>query len=310
MRERVIVNDVGPRDGLQNQPRVLSPAQRLQLIHALLDAGVRHIEIGAFVSPKAVPAMAGTDEIAAGLPKGDAEFSALIPNRRGYELARDAGLRTMGLVVAASQTMNMKNIRMSTDDAVAVAQDVLAQARADALDDVQVCIATAWECPFEGAVDPAVVLRLADTLLSAGASKLLIADTIGAANPKAVRQLMDRLVATVGADRLVCHFHDTRALGMANAYAALEAGIRRFDASVGGLGGCPFAPGATGNIASEDLVMMLSLMGFETGIDMEKLIQAGQLAGELTGTKTGGRAYPWLSRNTARLNGDGSPVRT
>lgn len=300
MSETVTINDVGPRDGLQNQAKILSPQQRLSLIQALLDAGLRHIEVGAFVSPKAVPAMAGAEEIAAGLPDMQAEFSALIPNRKGYERARDAGIKTMGLVVAASNTMNERNIRMTTAQAVDVARDVLAQAREDGCA-VQVCIATAWECPFEGQVARDTVLALSDQLHEAGAAALIIADTIGAANPRAVRELMGELVAQRGSDKLICHFHDTRALGMANAYAALEAGIRRFDASIGGLGGCPFAPGATGNISTEDLAMSLSLMGFETGLDMDKLIAAGELANRLTDTHTGVRSLPWLSRNTAKF---------
>ena len=300
MSERVIINDVGPRDGLQNQARILSPQQRLSLIQALLDAGLRHIEIGAFVSPKAVPAMAGVEDIAAALPDIEAEFSALIPNRKGYERARDAGIKTMGLVVAASNTMNERNIRMTTAQAVDVARDVLAQARQDGCE-VQVCIATAWECPFEGKVARDTVLALSDQLHEAGAASLIIADTIGAANPRAVRELMDDLVAQRGSDKLICHFHDTRALGMANAYAALEAGIRRFDASIGGLGGCPFAPGATGNISTEDLAMSLSLMGYETGLDMDKLIAAGELANRLTETQTGVRSLPWLARNSAKF---------
>lgn len=300
MTETVIVNDVGPRDGLQNQATILTPAQRLQLIQALVDAGVSHIEFGAFVSPKAVPAMAGAAEMAAALPPGKVHYTALIPNRRGYELARDAGVRSMGLVVCASNTMNEKNIRMGTEQAMTVCADVMQEAKADGCD-LQVYLSTAWECPFEGAVDPDVVVELSARLLELGASQVVISDTIGAAHPGEVRSLLSRLVDTVGASVLAAHFHDTRALGMANAYAALEAGIRRFDASVGGLGGCPFAPGATGNIATEDLVMMLHLMGFETGIDIAKLLAAGQLAGELTGQCTGGRAYPWLSRNTARL---------
>ena len=300
MSERVIINDVGPRDGLQNQAKILSPQQRLSLIQALLDAGLRHIEIGAFVSPKAVPAMAGVEDIAAALPEIEAEFSALIPNRKGYERARDAGIKTMGLVVAASNTMNERNIRMTTEQAVDVARDVLAQAREDGCE-VQVCIATAWECPFEGKVAADTVLALSDQLHEAGAASLIIADTIGAANPKAVGELMDALVSQRCSDKLSCHFHDTRALGMANAYAALEAGIRRFDASIGGLGGCPFAPGATGNISTEDLAMSLSLMGFETGLDMDKLIAAGELANRLTETQTGVRSLPWLARNTAKF---------
>ncbi len=300
MTDSVTINDVGPRDGLQNQAKILSPQDRLKLIQALLDAGLRNIEIGAFVSPKAVPAMAGVEDIVAGLPDIDAEFSALIPNRKGYERARDAGIKTMGLVVAASNTMNERNIRMTTAQAVDVARDVLAQAREDDRE-VQVCIATAWECPFEGKVASDTVLSLSDQLHQAGAASLIIADTIGAANPRAVRQLMSALVAQHGSEYLSCHFHDTRALGMANAYAALEAGIRRFDASIGGLGGCPFAPGATGNISTEDLAMTLSLMGFETGLDMDKLIAAGELANRMTDTQTGVRSLPWLSRNTAKF---------
>lgn len=299
--ERVVVNDVGPRDGLQNQPRILTPEQRLQLIEALVAAGMKHIEFGSFVSPKAVPAMAGTDALAAKLPKGDVEFTALIPNRKGYDLAKAAGVRSMALVVAASKTMNEKNIRMDTDAALAVCTEVLAQARIDGIP-VQACIATSWECPFEGATDPGVVSQLAARLRADGADRVIIADTIGAAHPGQVRSLMSRLVREMPADRLTCHFHDTRAMGVANAYAALDAGIRRFDASVGGLGGCPFAPGATGNVATEDLVMMLSLMGFDTGIHLDKLLAAAKLAGELTGAPTGGRSTAWLSRNLARFN--------
>jgi hydroxymethylglutaryl-CoA lyase len=301
MAEKVLINDVGPRDGLQNQARILTPDQRLQLIEALLAANVRHIEFGSFVSPKAVPAMAGTDELAARLPMGQAEFTALVPNRKGYDLARAAGVRSMMLVVAASNTMNQKNVRMDTATAMAGCLDVLAQARADGTT-VQACVATAWECPFEGATDPGVVSALSAQLLEAGAAKVVIADTIGAAHPAQVRSLMLRLAGEAGAESFTCHFHDTRAMGLANAFAALDAGIRRFDASIGGLGGCPFAPGATGNIATEDLVMMLTLMGFDTGIDIERLLAAARLAGELTGTATGGRALPWLSRNTARFS--------
>ncbi len=300
MPEHVIVNDVAPRDGLQNQPRVLEPAARLRLIHALLDAGLRHIEVGAFVSPRAVPAMAGVEEIVAALPDIDAEFSALIPNFRGYERARDAGIRSMGLVVAASNSMNERNINMSSATALKMARQVLEQGRRDGLR-VQVSIATAWQCPYEGAVAQDAVIRLAEALFDAGASELVIADTIGGAHPAEVRELMQQLAARHGADRLACHFHDTRALGLSNAFAALDAGIRRFDASVGGLGGCPFAPGATGNVATEDLVMMLEMMGYETGIDMARLIEAGQLAGRLTGQATGGRASAWLARNADRF---------
>ncbi len=295
MAERVIINDVGPRDGLQNQPRVLEPAQRRQLIEALLAAGMRHIEVGAFVSPKAVPAMAGTDQVVAGLPAGDYEFSALIPNRRGYDMAKSQGVKTVGLVVAASETMNQRNINMSTAQAVDVCREVLELGRADGIR-TQVYLATAWECPFEGIITTEQVVALAGQLLDAGASEIVLADTIGAASPAAVASLLDALLAVCPADKLSCHFHDTRGMGVANVYAAVEKGIRKFDASIGGLGGCPFAPGATGNVATEDVALMLSQMGYDTGLDLRGLVAAADLAGELTGNCEGGHASRWLKR--------------
>ncbi|HEY8568563.1 hydroxymethylglutaryl-CoA lyase [Microbulbifer sp.] len=293
MREKVLINDVGPRDGLQNQPRVLSVAQRVQLIQALLNAGVQSVEAGAFVSPKAVPAMAGTDEVLAGLPANTgADFQVLIPNMKGYQLARDAGASTVVLVVCASETMNQRNVRMAIEESLLQAREICAAARVDGVR-VVACIAVAWRCPFEGATDPVRVLDLAGRLFAMGADDVNIADTIGAANPRAVAQLMGALAREYSAARLACHFHDTRAFGVANVYAALEAGIRKFDSSVGGIGGCPFAPGATGNVASEDVVMLLEQMGFDTGIDLPALMSVGQLVGEMLGTSSGGRADAW-----------------
>ena len=295
MTDKVIINDVGPRDGLQNQSKILTPQERLQLIHKLLEAGVDHIEVGAFVSPKAVPAMAGTDVIAAGLPQGDYAFSALIPNRKGYELATAAGIRNVGLVIAASNTMNERNINMGTERALAVCEDVLAQARLDGVS-AQVYVATAWECPFEGSIEGSAVATLSEKLLAAGASEIVLADTIGAAAPGQVKSLLAPLVANLGAGNLSCHFHDTRGMGVADVFAALEMGIRKFDASVGGLGGCPFAPGATGNVATEDVVLMLNQMGFDTGINLARLVEAADLAATLTGNCEGGHSSRWIRK--------------
>ncbi len=295
MAEKVTINDVGPRDGLQNQSKILTPPQRLQLVHKLLDAGLTHIEVGAFVSPKAVPAMAGTDVVAAGLPQGDFAFSALIPNRKGYELATAAGIRNVGLVIAASNTMNERNINMDNARALAVCEEVLSQARKDGVK-AQVYVATAWECPFEGLIDAAVVADLSEKLLAAGATEVVLADTIGAAAPAQVKSLLTPLVAALGAQNLSCHFHDTRGMGVADVFAALECGIRKFDASIGGLGGCPFAPGATGNVATEDVVLMLSQMGFETGINLAALVAAVDFAAELTGNCDGGNSSRWLRK--------------
>ncbi len=294
MAEQVLINDVGPRDGLQNQPKILTPGQRRQLIDALVAAGVKSIEVGSFVSPKAVPAMAGTDQIVADLPTDDGvHYAALIPNLKGYELARAAGARTVNMVLYASEGMAQKNVNMSMAEAEQATGRILAMARQDGIK-VFAAVATAFACPFDGPTDPALVEDIAARFLDQGVDQLVLADTIGAANPGQVRSLTRSLVDSHGADRLGCHFHDTRAMGVANVFAAFESGIRCFDASIGGLGGCPFAPGASGNVATEDVVMMLEQMGVETGIDLDRLLAASDLAEELTGTAPGGRAKAWL----------------
>ncbi len=293
MTERIIINDVGPRDGLQNQPKILTVAERLQMIAAVAAAGVKHIEVGSFVSPRAVPAMAGTDEVFAGLPSDDVSYSALIPNMKGYELARDAGVKTVAMVLYGSEGMAQANVKMSMQQAEDVTADIISLAKEDGIG-VLATITTCFVCPFDGPTDPAVIEDITARFLAMDVEELLIADTIGAANPLQVRSLTESLVTRHGASRLGCHFHDTRAMGVANVFAAVESGIRKFDASIGGLGGCPFAPGATGNVATEDTVMMLEQMGFDTGIDLDKLIAASDLAEEITGTAPGGRAKPWL----------------
>ena len=295
-REKVVINDVGPRDGLQNQPRILTVDERLQMIEALADAGVGHIEVGSFVSPRAVPAMAGADQIVARILQNQTQrfkASALIPNMKGYELAKAAGAKTLAMVLYASDGMAEKNVRMSMAQAEQVTVDILDCAKQDGID-VIATISVAFQCPFDGPTDPALVQSIADKFMRLGAMQVVIADTIGAADPGQVASMCSALVDTHGAERLGCHFHDTRAMGLANVFAAAQAGIRSFDASIGGLGGCPFAPGATGNVATEDVVMMLEQMGFDTGIDQHKLMMASDLAEQLTGTAPGGRSKPWL----------------
>ena len=293
----VTINDVGPRDGLQNQPRILTPAERVRLIEALLAAGVRHIEAGAFVSPKAVPAMAGTDDVLRRLgDREKASFTVLIPNPKGYELAIEAGAKSVCMVLYGSEGMAQANARMSRRQAEAATAGILEQARADGVR-VTATIAVAFECPFDGPVAPGLIRELAGRFLELGADELCIADTIGAANPAQVRDLTQRLVEDNGPLRISCHFHDTRAMALANVFAAVESGVRKFDASIGGLGGCPFAPGASGNVATEDVVMMLGQMGFATGIDLDGLMRAAATARQLTGTAPGGRASAWLERH-------------
>ena len=304
MVETILITDVGPRDGLQNQPKILSIEQRLELVQAISAAGVPQIEVGSFVSPKAVPAMAGTDQVFAALEAAEFATStiALIPNMKGYELARAAGAKTVTMVLYASDGMAQKNAAMSMAEAEVVTLDILRLAKQDGIE-VIATIAVAFECPFDGPTDPAVVETIVAKFIAAGADQLVLADTIGAAHPQQVRELTAALVASHGAEKLGCHFHDTRAMGLANVYAAVESGIRRFDSSIAGLGGCPFAPGASGNVATDDIAMMLQQMGFDTGIDLDTLMDASDLAQTLTGTAPGGRSKAWLQGYLAKQAG-------
>ena len=304
MAETILITDVGPRDGLQNQPKILSIEQRLELVQAISAAGVPQIEVGSFVSPKAVPAMAGTDQVFAALEAAEFATSTivLIPNMKGYELARAAGAKTVTMVLYASDGMAQKNAAMSMAEAEVVTLNILRLAKQDGIE-VIATIAVAFECPFDGPVDPAVVETIVAKFIAAGADQLVLADTIGAAHPQQVRELTAALVASHGAEKLGCHFHDTRAMGLANVYAAVESGIRRFDSSIAGLGGCPFAPGASGNVATDDIAMMLQQMGFDTGIDLDSLMDASDLAQTLTGTAPGGRSKAWLQGYLAKQTG-------
>ena len=298
MTEKVIIKEVAVRDGLQAQPKHLTVEQRIALLGALADTGIPELEIGSFVSPKAVPQMAGTDEIAANLPPAQLAYSALIPNMKGYELAVTAGIRSHAIALSATEEMNQNNIRKSLEDTFFMGEEILDRAAAEGVD-IHAYLAVAFECPYEGAVEESLVLEQADRLMQHQPARLMIADTIGAANPAAVHSMMHKLVNRYGPERLGCHFHDTRAMGLANVYAALQAGVRQFDASAGGLGGCPFAPGAKGNVATEDVVMLCESIGFDTGLDMSKLLEAVALLSEMIGAPQGGRAHTWLSKQCA-----------
>ena len=298
MAEKVIIKEVAARDGLQAQPKHLTVEQRIALLGALAETGVPELEIGSFVSPKAVPQMAGTDEIAANLPSAQLAYSALVPNMKGYELAVMAGIRSHAIALAATEEMNQNNIRKSLEDTFAMGEEILDRAAVEGVD-IHAYLAVAFECPYEGAVEESLVLEQVDRLMQHQPARLMIADTIGAANPAAVHSMMHKLVDRYGPERLGCHFHDTRAMGLANVYAALQAGVRQFDASAGGLGGCPFAPGAKGNVATEDVVMLCESIGYDTGLDMPKLLEAVALLSEMIGAPQGGRAHTWLSKQCA-----------
>ena len=299
MAEAITINQVGPRDGLQSQEKHLDLYQRKDLVDALASTGLTNIEFGSFVSPKGVPQMAGTGDLLNALEKKDSlTYSVLVPNRKGYDLAKMAGAKNVALVVSATETMSQKNIRMSVEQSFAVAEDIIHQAKSDSII-IQIYLSVAFVCPFEGSVDHSILLKKKKKLAEYGPDEIVVADTIGAANPAAVKSLMSRLVEDYNSDRLACHFHDPRAMGLANVYAAIESGIRKFDSSIGGLGGCPFAPGAKGNVATEDVVMMCDQMGFETGVDISILLKVVELISALTGSQQGGRAHYWLSNNIA-----------
>ena len=294
MSEHVLVNEVGPRDGLQNQPVHVPLEAKLELIEALVAAGIRSVEATSFSSPKAVPQMADADALFPRLPSPAlVRYSALVPNARGLERALVAGAKEVAVVLSATDTMNRRNINMSLTETRQACAEMIATAAARGAR-TKAYVAVAFTCPFEGPVERAHVLSLARQMFDSGADEVVIADTIGAANPREVHELLSHAVAAFGSERLAAHFHDTRGFALANVWAALAVGIRRFDSSIGGLGGCPFAPGAAGNLATEDLVVLAEQCGFETGISVPGLRAAVQLAERLTQRTLGGRTTAWL----------------
>ncbi len=273
---RIEIVEVGPRDGLQNEARTLSAATKVEFIRRAVAAGVRRIEVASFVNPKKVPQMADAEEVLAALPRrDDVVYVGLVLNRRGFERALAAGCREIGMVVAASDSFNQRNQGAATEESIAAWLDIAEAAHAANVR-AQITISTSFGCPFEGEVPPERVIAIARRVAAGRPLEIALADTIGVAVPTQVRDLVARVRAALPGTTLRCHFHNTRNTGIANAYAAVEAGVRVLDASIGGIGGCPFAPAATGNIPTEDLIYMLERMGIETGIDLESLIGTGR----------------------------------
>jgi isopropylmalate/homocitrate/citramalate synthase len=261
--------DVGPRDGLQNQPKTLDPEVRAELVNRLADAGLRRIEAVSFVSPGRVPQMAGAEEVVAGIQRRDGvSYAGLALNEQGYDRLLSTGLDEVHFAFAASETFNRKNQNASVDESVAACERIAGRAREDGVR-VTVTIGTAFGCPFEGSVDPGHVAGLAERL-AGSVDEVVFADTIGVAVPRQIRDVLGR--ANLGGKPAGLHLHNTRNTAFANALAGIESGATVLDASVGGIGGCPFAPRATGNVCTEDLVYMLHGEGVETGIDLEALI--------------------------------------
>jgi len=270
--KRLEIVDVGPRDGLQNEAVTLDTETKLELIARLGAAGVRRIEVASFVNPRRVPAMADAEDVVAGVKdRCNVTAIGLVLNRRGFERACEAGVDQVNFVVVASETFNRRNQGASIDETLAVWEDIAGAAKRAGVF-CGVTIGAAFGCPFEGEVPVSRVVALADRLAQTGADEIALADTIGVGVPADVSARIRAVRAVVGEVPLRCHFHNTRNTGLANAWAALEAGVSILDASCGGIGGCPFAPAATGNIATEDLVYMAERAGIETGIDLDELI--------------------------------------
>jgi isopropylmalate/homocitrate/citramalate synthase len=293
----VVLREVGPRDGLQNEQQVFPPKTRVELVRRLADAGLKRIEAASFVNPERVPQMAGAEEVAAALDRRDGvEYAGLALNLRGYERLRQTQLDEVSFALAATESFSQRNAGASVEESIAAAEQISARAREDGRR-ASLTISVAFGCPFEGPVDPDHVAAIAERLAETEADEVVLADTIGVATPTQVRRLTER-VATLGKP-VGGHFHNTRNTGFANAYAVLEAGAATLDASVGGLGGCPFAPKATGNIATEDLVYLLEGEGVETGVDLDALIAVSEWLEELLGRRLEGylyRAGPFRAR--------------
>lgn len=295
---RVRLFEVGPRDGLQNERVRLNVQQKLQLIEGLVDAGVQDIEVGSFVHPKWIPQMADTATVVRELPPhAGVRYWALVPNERGLETALESGIQHIAIFVSSSETHNKKNINRTIDESLQNLRNVTDIARQENLT-IRGYVSTVFGCPYEGDVDFSRVMDITQTLIDMGASQVSLGDTTGMGAPYQVRDGVTRALERFGTERIALHLHDTRGLGLANALLALEAGITTFDGSVGGMGGCPYAPGASGNLGSEDLVHMLNTLGVDTGIDIQKLMRVSQLLEDDFGTTLNSRFYRYTQADT------------
>ena len=279
----VTIYEVGPRDGLQNEARNVPTADKIRFIDALVAAGIRAIEITSFVSPKWIPQLADAAEVARGVhrPTG-VRMSALVPNRRGLDTALSSGMKEIAVFLSASETHNKKNVNKTIADTLTAFDDVVPAAIAAKVP-VRAYVSTVFGCPYEGEVDPERAVELVGRLRDMGVYQVSLGDTIGVANPQQTEEVLARVLAKHPADVLAVHFHDTQGTALANCLVALQMGITVIDSAAGGLGGCPYAPGASGNLATEDVVAMLHSMGVKTGIDLDKLIEASRTASTFVG---------------------------
>jgi hydroxymethylglutaryl-CoA lyase len=294
MGDAVRIVEVGPRDGLQNEKTPIGVTERIAFIEALLAAGLPTVEVGAFVSPKAIPQMVNSDQVLRGVSHLAGEFHVLVPNEKGYEASQAAGAKVIAVFASASEGFSRANINCSVSESIERFKPVLARARADGIK-VRGYISCVLGCPFDGEVRPQAVVDVARMLWDLGCYEISLGDTIGVGTPLKARQLMRTVAGHVPVEHLAMHFHDTYGQALANLYAGMEEGVRVIDSAAGGLGGCPYAPGATGNVATEDVVYMFEGMGIRTGVDMAKLLAATNEVSKLLGR-------PPVSRVAAALN--------
>jgi hydroxymethylglutaryl-CoA lyase len=304
MSDSVRIVEVGPRDGLQNEKTPVGVADRIAFIEALVGAGLHTVEVGAFVSPKAIPQMVNSDQVLRGVDHHpDSEFHVLVPNEKGYEAARAAGAKVIAVFASASEGFSRANINCSVAESIERFKPVVARARADGIK-VRGYISCVLGCPFDGEVKPSAVVNVADMLWELGCYEISLGDTIGVGTPLKAKALLRAAAGTVPIAGLAMHFHDTYGQALANLYAGMEEGVRVIDSAVGGLGGCPYAPGATGNVATEDVVYMLEGMGIGTGVDMAKLVAATNVVSRLIGRPPVSRVASALNANpSSRIRG-------
>jgi hydroxymethylglutaryl-CoA lyase len=287
----VTLYEVGPRDGLQNESRMVPTEDKVRLIDALSETGLRAIEITSFVNPKWIPQLADGGEVSRRIVrKPSLVYSALVPNRQGLDAAIAAGMKEVAVFMSASETHNKKNINKTIAQTLEAFRETVPPALAAGLR-VRAYVSTVYGCPYEGAVDPARAVELARALRELGCYQISLGDTIGVANPRQVRDVLSRVVAEIPKPEVAVHFHDTRGTALANILVAVEMGFTTIDAALGGLGGCPYAPGASGNVATEDVVYMLEGMGVRTGIDLDKLVDCARLASTLVGHEVPSKYY-------------------
>jgi hydroxymethylglutaryl-CoA lyase len=289
--DAVSVYEVSPRDGLQNEPGIVPLEGKKRIVRALAAAGLKRIEVTSFVSPKWVPQLADAGELLAALPAPDGvTFSALVPNERGLERARESKLPEIAVFLSSSETHNRLNTNKSVDASLDLFAGIVPQAREAGIR-VRAYVSTVWGCPYEGPIATEKSIDIARRLVEMGCYQVALSDTIGVGTPKQTKQIVQAALAELSVDQIALHLHDTRGTALANVLVGLELGIRNFDASIGGLGGCPYAPGASGNLATEDLVFLLEGMGLKTGIDLDKLIEAGSIAEQVVGRILPGKVH-------------------